>query len=60
MSREDLARLLGVSRETVWRWEMGERKPDADLLPLIAKKTGVLAHELRPDLAQIMQSEAAE
>lgn len=60
LSQRDLAQLLGVSRETVWRWETGERMPDPDFLPQITEKTGVSAQELRPDLAEIMKSEAAE
>lgn len=37
----DLARLLGVSRATVHRWETGERKPSRDKLPVIKEKTGI-------------------
>jgi len=37
-----LARLLGVSRATVHRWETGERKPSRDKLPVIKEKTGIV------------------
>lgn len=46
----DLARLLGVGRSTVHRWESGDRMPDVDLLPRITERTGIPARELRPDL----------
>lgn len=50
LSQADLARLLGVGRPTVHRWETGTRKPDVELLPTITEKTGIPARELRPDL----------
>lgn len=50
MTPADLARLLGVGRSTVHRWESGDRMPDVDLLPLITERTGIPARELRPDL----------
>lgn len=52
MSQHALADLLGVDRLTVVRWESGERKPDEKLLPVIEKKTGVAAKDLRPDLVE--------
>jgi transcriptional regulator with XRE-family HTH domain len=41
LSREALARKLGVTRQTIWRWESGERVPDRELLPKISRMTGV-------------------
>lgn len=51
LSQADLAKLIGVSRETVTRWENGTRNPDEDKLPTIAEKTGITPSILRPDLA---------
>lgn len=51
LSQDDLAKLIGVSRETITRWENGTRKPDAATLPTIAEKTGIQPSTLRPDLA---------
>ena len=55
LSQKQLARLLGVSRTTVARWETGIRKIDPTRLRVILKKTGVPLSELRPDLAEIMR-----
>jgi transcriptional regulator with XRE-family HTH domain len=50
-----LAERLGVARNTVWRWENGERRPDEKLLPAITKLTG-----LRPSQIGYPHIEAAE
>lgn len=55
MTRAELARLLGVSRETVHRWENGKRDIDRKKLTDITEKTGISPHELRPDLAEIFE-----
>lgn len=62
LSQDDLAKLLGVTRETVTRWENGSRKPDEERLSKIAKETGIQPSVLRPDLAARASifSEAAE
>lgn len=62
LSQDDLAKLIGVTRETVTRWENGSRKPDEERLPKIAKETGIQPGTLRPDLAAraAMFSETAE
>lgn len=52
MKRAELARLLGVARVTVKRWETGDRNIDPDLVPSVAEKTGIPAKELRPDLVE--------
>jgi DNA-binding XRE family transcriptional regulator len=45
MSISDLARLLGVKRNTVWRWENG-RLPEKGKWPIIKAKTGVRVEDL--------------
>ena len=37
LTQEALARLLGVTPMTVWRWENGERNPSLDVLKNIAR-----------------------
>lgn len=56
LTQEGLADMLGVKRTTVARWETGTRKPDRELLPSIVAKTGIPARELRPDLAELLES----
>ena len=62
LSQDDLAKLIGVSRETITRWENGTRNPDEDKLQKIAKETGIQPSTLRPDLAAraAIFSDAAE
>lgn len=55
----DLAKDLNVAPNTVWRWENGDRKIDPEKLSDISQITGIPAAELRPDLAAIMNPEAA-
>jgi DNA-binding transcriptional regulator YiaG len=55
LSQHDLARLIGVSRPSVTRWENGTRKPDGRQLSLIQKKTGIAPADLRPDLAAVFE-----
>ena len=54
MSQAQLGQEIGVAAETVYRWERGSRKIDLDLLPAVAKFTGIARDELRPDLARVM------
>jgi transcriptional regulator with XRE-family HTH domain len=54
-----LAKLLGVSRTTVARWETGLRKVDDELLHSVSAKTGIPVGELRPDLANLLRQEPA-
>lgn len=58
-TQEALAKELGVSPNTVWRWEAGERKIETAKLPKVSELTGIPKRELRPDLADLI-SEAAE
>ncbi len=53
LTQEQLAAQLNVSKASVSRWETGERKPEVELLPGVARKTGIPAAELRPDLAEM-------
>lgn len=55
-----LAKELGVSSITVSRWETGARKIDPDLVPSVAEKTGLRPKELRPDLAEVFETGAAQ
>ena len=56
LSRAKLAKMLGVKRATVHRWETGKRQPEGSTLKKISKKTGIPVAELRPDLAQLLQA----
>jgi len=46
LTQEDLARLLGVSRITVARWETGQRFPTTEQLMRLSKVLGVSPEEL--------------
>ena len=59
LSQGELADQLGVRRETVARWESGQRKIDDEKLPEVARLTGISREALRPDLARLF-NEAAE
>ncbi len=41
LSQEQLSQRLGVSRQSVSKWERDESLPEADKLPLLAKTLGV-------------------
>jgi len=47
----DLARRLGVDKATVSRWAL--KGVPADRIEDVSGASGIPAHELRPDLAQI-------
>ena len=46
LSQIDLAEILNVSQSTITSWENGTRKPDIDMLPVIAEYFGVSTDEL--------------
>ena len=51
LTQEQLAKLLGVTKATVSRWEARRRMPNERILLNISKKTGISVSRLRPDLA---------
>ena len=55
LDQRQFAELVGVTRETVNRWESGARKIDEEKLPVVCEKTGISWRELRPDLADMTQ-----
>lgn len=50
MSQEQLAKLVGVNRVSVTRWECGARKPAGSRLAKIKEVTGISPQKLRPDV----------
>ena len=46
LSQEALAAKIGVSRQAVSKWELGETMPDVEKLVLLAKAFGVTTDEL--------------
>jgi len=51
LSQEDLAEMLGVSRQAVSKWELGEGYPEVDKLLILSKKLNV-------SLDSLMKSES--
>ena len=57
LSQEGLAEILGVSRQAVSKWELGEGYPEVDKLLLLSKKLNIsldslLGCENTPDLSE--------
>ncbi|MGM4997806.1 helix-turn-helix transcriptional regulator [Tardiphaga sp. 538_B7_N1_4] len=50
LSQAALGEKLGVTRQTILRWENGQRKIETHRLPTVCEKTGIPAKELRSDL----------
>ena len=46
LSQEELAAQVGVSRQAVSKWELGDATPELDKLAALAKAFGVTADEL--------------
>ncbi len=53
MTQEALGKELGVTGQTIWRWENGDRQITVTWAKKISKKTGIPA-------AQLLKLEAAE
>lgn len=49
LSQEALAELIGVSRQSISKWETGEASPEISKLPLLAKAFGVTTDWLLSD-----------
>lgn len=60
ITQAQLAIELGISTNTIWRWESGERRVDRELLPDVSAKTGIPKRILRPDLAELLVEDAAQ
>ena len=41
LSQEDLAEMLGVSRQAVSKWELGDGYPEVDKLLILSRKLNV-------------------
>ena len=46
LTQEELAERLGVSYQSISRWENGATYPDIELLPAISKLLGITVDEL--------------
>lgn len=46
LSRKDLAQLLNVGQNTIWRWEVGQREPSLEKIRALARALDVTADEL--------------
>ena len=46
LTQSELGQKLGVSAETIYRWENGKRAPSLAGLQRIAKKTGISVQKL--------------
>jgi transcriptional regulator with XRE-family HTH domain len=52
LSQEALAKMLGVSTNTISRWETGTYEPTLNDLELLSRKLGVRILDLFPDVDQ--------
>lgn len=54
LSQKQLAEALGVAELTVYRWEAGKRKIDADYVMDVSVHTKIPVADLRPDMARLL------
>lgn len=59
LSQEELAKLIGINRVAVTRWESGARQPPICRLAKIKEVTGISPLDLRPDIAELVNEDAA-
>lgn len=59
LTQAELGKELGVWHVTISRWETGQRKIDERYLSRVRQRTGLSLAELRPDLAPLMEGQAA-
>jgi len=57
LSRRQLAKRLGVSHVTVWRWETQGVHPEFEMLEKLCDLFGVRAIDLDPSLAALIERE---
>ena len=58
LSQEGLAEMLGVSRQAVSKWELGEGYPEVDKLLILSKKLNVsLDSLLVGEMAEVRKAE---
>ena len=60
LNQEQLAEMLGVTRQTIYKWEASITYPDIDKLCDIAKKLGVSTAYLLEECEPILHTEANE
>lgn len=60
MSQEELAERVGVSRQSVSKWELGEATPEVEKLLLLARAFGVTTDELLSEEEPIWQESEPE
>ena len=57
LSQEDLAALVGVSRQAVSKWELGEATPEVSKLMALARSFGVTTDELLSETPPVLKPE---
>lgn len=60
LSQEELAELVGVSRQAVSKWELGEATPEVDKLLALARAFGVTTDELLSEVEPAQEPPQAE
>lgn len=60
MSQEDLAQLLGVSRQAVSKWELGEGYPEVDKLLILAERLNVSLDSLMGNTVTMPETQNTE